>query len=52
MMLTSMIKQNKVSSTPTSIIKYADGDVKRYVGTDEIGDGLAKLKSHLGMDKK
>jgi hypothetical protein len=51
-MMNSIIKQNKVDTTPTCIIKNSAGDVKKYIGTDEIWDGLTKLKSHLGALKK
>jgi thiol:disulfide interchange protein DsbA len=51
-MMNSIIKQNKVDTTPTCIIKNSAGDVKKYIGTDEIRDGLTKLKSHLGALKK
>jgi protein-disulfide isomerase len=45
--LSSMIKQNKVDATPTCVIKYSAADVKKYVGDDEIWDGLAKFKAHI-----
>jgi thiol-disulfide isomerase/thioredoxin len=51
-MWSNLIKEHKINQTPTCIIKYAATDVKKYVGTDEIWDGLLKLKSHLGIGKK
>jgi thiol:disulfide interchange protein DsbA len=50
-MLSNVIKQNKVDITPTCIIKRSTGDVKKYVGTDEVRDGLTKLKEHLAIRK-
>jgi hypothetical protein len=51
-MLSAMIKENKVDSTPTCVIKYSATDVKIFVGTDEIWDGLTKFKAHLLTVKK
>jgi thiol-disulfide isomerase/thioredoxin len=51
-MWSNLIKEHKINQTPTCIIKYSATDVKKYVGTDEIWDGLLKLKSHLGIGKK
>jgi protein-disulfide isomerase len=51
-MWSNLIKQHEVNQTPTFVIKYSTTDVKKYVGTDEIWDGLLKLKSHLGIGKK
>jgi protein-disulfide isomerase len=51
-MWSNLIKQHEVNRTPTCIIKYSATDVRKYVGTDEIWDGLLKLKSHLGIGKK
>jgi hypothetical protein len=51
-MLSAMIKENKVDSTPTCVIKYSATDVKIFVGTDEIWDGLTKLRAYLGALKK
>ena len=51
-MLSNLIKENKVDQTPTCVIRYSPTDVKKYVGDDEIWDGLLKLKSHLGIGKK
>jgi protein-disulfide isomerase len=51
-LLSAMIKENKVGETPTCVIKYPSMDIKKYVGTDEIWDGLTKLKAHLATMKK
>jgi protein-disulfide isomerase len=51
-MWSNLVKEHKINQTPTCIIKYFATDVKKYVGTDEIWDGLVKLKSHLEIGKK
>jgi protein-disulfide isomerase len=48
-MLNMIIKQNRINSTPTCVIRYSPSDAKKYVGIDEIHNGLSELKSHLGM---
>jgi len=51
-LMSARIKENQVTSTPTCIIKYSAKDVKKYVGDDEIWDGLTKLKIHLGISSR
>ena len=51
-MLSAIIKENKVDTTPTCVIKYSPTDAKKYVGDDEIWDGLLKLKLHLRIGKQ
>jgi len=51
-LLSAIIKEHKVDATPTCVIKYSASDVKKYVGTDEIWDGLTKLKAYLATVKK
>ncbi len=51
-LLSAIIKEHKVDATPTCVIKYSAVDVKKFVGTDEIWDGLTKLKAHLATVKK
>jgi len=51
-LLSALIKENKVDQTPTCVIKYSATDVKKYIGTDEIWDGLTKLNVHVGSGKK
>jgi thiol:disulfide interchange protein DsbA len=46
-MLSAITKENKVTATPTCVIKYSATDVKKFVGPEEIWDGLTKLKNHL-----
>jgi hypothetical protein len=50
-LLSAMIKENKVDEIPTCVIKYSSMDIKKYVGTEEIWDGLTKLKAHLVVVK-
>lgn len=51
-MMSALIKEHKVDQTPTCVIKYSGIHVKKFVGTDEIWDGLTKLKAHIGSIKK
>jgi len=51
-LMTAVIKEHKINATPTCVIKYSASDVKRFVSTDEIWDGLIKLKAHLETVKK
>lgn len=49
--LNRVIKQNKIDSTPTCVIHYSATDIRKFVGDDEMWDGLVKLKTHLGIGK-
>lgn len=51
-LMSAAIKENKVDATPTCIIKYSTADVKKYIGDDEIWDGLTKFKAYLASVKK
>jgi hypothetical protein len=51
-LLSALIKENKVDQTPTCVIKYSATDVKKYIGTDEIWEGLTKLNAQVGSGKK
>ena len=51
-MLNMIIKQNRIDATPTCVIRYSPSDAKKYVGTDEIWDGLTKLKAHIETGEK
>lgn len=46
-LMTALIKEHKVNSTPTCVIKYSATDIKKYVGDDKIWEGLTALKKHL-----
>ncbi len=50
--LSQMIKQNKIDQTPTCVIRYSLTDEKKYVGTEEIWNGLMQLKLHVTIGKK
>jgi thiol:disulfide interchange protein DsbA len=50
--LSLLIEENKIDATPACVIKYSAAEIKKYVGTDEIWDGLTELKSHLVIAKK
>ncbi len=50
--LSIVIKENDVNRTPTCVVKYSPKDVKKYVGDDEIWNGLTQLKTHLRTLKK
>jgi thiol-disulfide isomerase/thioredoxin len=51
-MLSAMIKKNAITATPTCLIKYPSADIKKYVGSDEIWNGITALKTHLSKGKK
>jgi thiol-disulfide isomerase/thioredoxin len=42
--LNEHFKDNKIDATPTCVIKYSSMETRKYVGTDQIWDGLIKLK--------
>jgi len=46
-LLSLVIKKYKVNQTPTCVIKYSDTSVKKYIGEDEIWNGLTELKAYL-----
>ncbi len=46
-LLSVVIKKYKVNQTPTCVIKYSDTSVKKYIGEDEIWNGLTELKAYL-----
>jgi thiol-disulfide isomerase/thioredoxin len=43
-MLNAIIKKNAINATPTCLIKYPSTGIKKYIGSDEIWNGLNKLK--------
>jgi hypothetical protein len=47
--MSAKIKENEVTNTPTCVIKYSGKDMKKYIGDDEIWDGLTKLQAHLSV---
>ncbi|HSD94949.1 MAG TPA: thioredoxin domain-containing protein [Syntrophales bacterium] len=42
--LNRLIRDNRVDSTPTCVIKYSDSETRKYVGEMEILKGLAALR--------
>jgi len=51
-LLSAKIKENNIKSTPSCVIKYSATDIKKFVGDEEIWDGLTALKKHLSAGKK
>jgi thiol:disulfide interchange protein DsbA len=51
-LLSAKIKENNIKSTPSCVIKYSATDIKKFVGEDEIWDGLTALKKHLSTGRK
>ncbi len=47
-----VIRENAVNKTPICVVKYSATDIKKYIGRDEIWDGLTKLKKHLRASKR
>ncbi|MGZ3648763.1 MAG: thioredoxin domain-containing protein [Syntrophales bacterium] len=45
--LNKIINTYQAKSTPTCIIKYSSDDIRKYVGTFEIRDGLGMLRATL-----
>jgi len=52
LMLSALIKENNIKATPTCVIRYSTKDVKKFVGDDEIWNGLTALKTHISAGKK
>jgi thiol-disulfide isomerase/thioredoxin len=51
-MLSKVIKENNIDQTPTCMINYSAKDVKKYIGDEEIWNGLTALKAYLSAGKK
>jgi len=51
-MLSNIIKENNIDQTPICMIKYSDKDVKKYIGDEEIWNGLNTLKTNILAGKK
>ncbi|MFO7570183.1 MAG: thioredoxin domain-containing protein [Smithellaceae bacterium] len=51
-LMSAKIKGHKIDQTPIAIIQYSKNDARRLVGTEEIWDGLTKLKAHLATKKE
>lgn len=50
--LSSMINENNIKSTPTCLIRYSATNVKKFVGDEEIWNGLNALKMHISAGEK
>jgi thiol-disulfide isomerase/thioredoxin len=50
--LNKIINTYQSKSTPTCIIKYASDDIRKYVGTFEIRNGLGMLRATLAAGKR
>jgi thiol:disulfide interchange protein DsbA len=50
--LSAIINKNKIKATPTCVIRYSATDVRRFVGDDEIWNGLTALKTYISAGKK
>lgn len=45
--LNRLIGQYKIRATPTCVIKYPGGEIRRYTGRDEIRKGITELRSAI-----
>jgi thiol-disulfide isomerase/thioredoxin len=52
LMLSALIKENNIKSTPTCVIRYSAKDIKNFVGDDKIWNGLTELKTHISAGNK
>ena len=50
--LSTIINKNNIKATPTCVIRYSATDVRKFVGDDEIWNGLNTLKMHISAGKK
>ena len=48
----ALIKEHKINQTPTCLIRYSAADMRRYIGSVEIWNGLQELKKHLSAAVK
>lgn len=48
----ALIKEHKINQTPTCLIRYSAADMRRYIGSVEIWNGLQELKNHLSAAVK
>jgi thiol-disulfide isomerase/thioredoxin len=46
-LLSAVIKENNVQSTPSCVIRYSAKDIRKFVGEDEIWKGLNAFKTHI-----
>jgi thiol-disulfide isomerase/thioredoxin len=50
--LNKIINTYQAKSTPTCVIKYSSDDIRKYVGTFEIRNGLGMLRATLATGKR
>ena len=48
----ALIKEHKINQTPTCLSRYSAADMRRYIGSVEIWNGLQELKNHLSAAVK
>jgi thiol:disulfide interchange protein DsbA len=51
-LLSQMIRQNGIDQTPTCVIKYSITGANKYIGDEEVWNGLMQLKNMLKAEKK
>jgi thiol:disulfide interchange protein DsbA len=51
-LLSQMIRQNSIDQTPICVIKYSIAGANKYIGDDEVWNGLMQLKNMLKAEKK
>jgi thiol:disulfide interchange protein DsbA len=51
-LLSQMIRQNSIDQTPTCVIKHSIAGANKYIGDDEVWNGLMQLKNMLKAEKK
>jgi thiol-disulfide isomerase/thioredoxin len=51
-MLSAIINKNNIKATPTCVIRYSVSDIRKFIGDDEIWNGLTTLKTHISVGKK
>lgn len=47
MIMSAIIKEHNIKNTPTCIIKYSKKDSKKFIGDEEIWNGLTQLKATI-----
>lgn len=51
-LLNKYLMENKISTTPTCVIKSGPADIKKYIGSKETWEGLMELQARLREDPK
>ncbi len=50
--LTTMIKKHDVRATPSCVVKYSAKDIRKFIGGQDIWNGLMALKDHLSKENQ